>query len=466
MLLRFSRVSGSPFAKFFLLKFTARYGDQSPWLDQVTEIIRAIDLPRSRFYKVVKELRLSGCLEVRETRPTEIQKIRYEVKIEEPVRWLFISGKPVRVHKDKIQQLLICNSLSIAERPHQLTIPQRVLMIALLEEADAGGIVRDIGFSDLAQRTGLTVRQVKNQMAKLREFHYVRASLPGGNNPGLIGKFNSIHSLNLRHPGFGKQKTAGRIVIFRPVAPIIKNEDFNYFDFKRKEFLKLNTQRKRASNIHIDQSEGLRRLASGTVNLKPSSAWRFLSWMCHDLASRALSELWNELTGISAAELNTLISRKIRGEWLSAYHPIIEVADDENPERKNAVHSIQPRLHLLPLIEVSMSSAVRDIALGAKKALEYWEAIPEHAQTCHFQILPIPYIGEHRHFALEITTAGEDQSVRTDAFALGFNPKLGKVRFDRIKDVYDLEHSILGTTGLATPPLTCPILSKLPKTQK
>ncbi len=461
MLTRFSHVDCSPFSKFFLLKFTARYGDQSPWLNQVTEIIRAIELPKSKFYKVAKELRLSGCLEVRETRPTEIPQIQYEVKIEEPVSWLFIRDAPVGVHKDKIQQLLTWNSLPVAERPHQLTIPQRVLMIALLEEADAGGIIRNIGFSDLAQRTGMTVRQVKNQMAKLREFHYVRASLPGGNHPGLTGKFNSIHALNLRHPGFEQQRTAGRLVVFREAAHFVTHDEFNYFYFKRKELRKLNSSRNQTPHSQPDLSEGLRRLVGRTENLRPSSAWGFLNWLCHDLASRALTELWNELTEGAAAKLIRLINEKIRGEWRSAYHPIIEVDDGENPERKSAVQSIQPRLPLLPLVDVSMSQAVFGIALRAKRALEYWEAIPEYAEACHFQILPLPDRGEHMHFALEIAIAGENQLVRTDTFALRFNRKLGKGRFERITDVYDLGHSVLETTGLATPPLTCPLLSTI-----
>ena len=84
MLLRFSLLPCSPFAKFFLLKFVTRYGNTTPWLNQVTEIINAIELPKSRFYEVVKELRSLGALEVQETKPNELHEVRYEVSIHEP----------------------------------------------------------------------------------------------------------------------------------------------------------------------------------------------------------------------------------------------------------------------------------------------------------------------------------------------------------------------------------------------
>jgi hypothetical protein len=50
--------------------------------------------------------------------------------------------------------------------------------------------------------------------------------------------------------------------------------------------------------------------------------------------------------------------------------------------------------------------------------------------------------------------------------ALGFDPKRGKITVDSISDVYALKHNTLAMTGLATPPLACPILASLPKTEK
>lgn len=465
MLLRFSHTSCSSFAKFFLLKFTACYGDQSRWVDQVTEFIDAVDLPKSRFYKVVNELRSAGILEVQKSKPTEISRVRYQVKIKEPAIWKAVASKQLYLHERKIQQLLVWHSLPITERPHQLTVPQRILLIALLEEADSGGIIRNIGFSNLAQRTGLTIRQVKNQMSKLREFHYARVSLPGGNRTGITGRYNSVHALNLRHPSFGQQNASGGIVIFRQSAPLIDDEYLNFFYFQRRELLDYFSKRKHASSGQIDQTDELLKLANPAGNLKASSTWIFLNWLCHDLASRTLSELWSELSELALGELHTIIGSKIRGEWLSAYRALIEEDDDENPGQKKAVLSNQPDLSLLPLIEMSMCTAVRGIALGVKNALKDLKALPDQAQNYHFQILPIPHRAEHGHFALEITATDENQLTQTNAFALAldFNPKQGKVTVDTITDVYALKHSTLETTGLATPPLTCPILSKSPK---
>jgi DNA-binding transcriptional ArsR family regulator len=468
MLLRFSLVPCSPFAKFFLLKFVTRYGNQMPWVDQVTEIINAVELPKSRFYGVVKELRSLGILEVQATKPTEVNKVRYQVKIKEPDICSFALKRQPHLHQHKVNGLLTRNSHSTSKLPHQLTIPQRILMIALLEEADAGGIIRNVGFSDLAQRTGLTIRQVKNQMSKLREFHYVRVSLRGGNTTGLTGRYNSVHALNLRHPNFDQQSASGGIVIFGQSVPSIPDEYLNYFHFQHRELRKGLSKQRRTSHVQIDQRDELLKLASRAGNLQAASTWIFLNWLCHDLASRTLSELWKELSELTVAELSTIIGDKIRGEWLSAYRAIIEVDDDKKPGQKKAVRSKQPELAILPLIEMSMSTAVRDIARGIKKALMDSEALPDHAQNYHFQILPIPHKGEKGHFALEITEGSETRSSQKNEFvlALGFDPKQGKITVNSISDVYALKHNALEMTGLASPPLSCPMLARLPKTKK
>jgi hypothetical protein len=468
MLRRFSSVPCSPFEKIFLLKFVTRYGNQTPWLDQVTEIINVTELPKSRFYKVVKELCLLGALKVQETNPTEIHQVRYQITIEEPEICSFVLNNQPHLHQHKVDELLQLKPRPMSGRRHQLTIPQRVLMIALLEVADAAGIIRNIGFSDLAQRTGLAIRQVKNQMAKLREFHYVRVSLPGGNTTGLTGRYNSVHALNLRHPDFHQQSASGGIVIFGQSVPYIPDEYLNYFHFQYRELRKGLLKQRRTSHAQIDKLDELLKLASRARYLQESSTWIFLNWLCHDLASRALSELWKDLSELTLGELNTTIRDKIRGEWLSAYRAVIEVNDDKNPGQKKAVLSKQPELAILPLIEMSISTAVRDIARGVKKALIDSEALPDYAQNYHFQILPIPHKGEKGHFALEIMAGSDTQSSQNNEFvlALGFDPKQGKLTVHSISDVYALKHDALEMTGLASPPLTCPLLSIPPKRKR
>lgn len=465
MLLYFSWVSCSPFAKFFLLKFVTRYGNQTPWVDQVTEIIKVIELPKSRFYNVVKELRSLGILEVHETNPSEVHQIRYQISIRQSEICSFVPAKRSHLHQNKIDELLTLNSRPVSKRPRQLTIPQRVLMIALLEEADAGGVIRNIGFSDLAQRTGLAIRQIKNQMAKLREFHYLRVSLPGGNTPGLVGRYNSVHALNLRHPDFNQRPPSGGIVIFRHSTPFIQNEALNYFHFQRRELLNNLSKQKRTSGIHNDQSDELLKLANQSRNLSIASPWIFLNWLCHDLASRALSELWKELSELPFSELTTIIGGKIRGEWLSVYRRTIEADDGSKTGRKKAVLSKEPELSILALIEMSMSSAVRDIAIGIKKALIDSKVLLDHVHKYHFQILPIPNKDEKGHFALVIVACNEIPPNQKHGFtlALGFDPKQGEITIDSIPDIYSLKHSTLEMTGLASPPLSCPILPSLPK---
>jgi hypothetical protein len=341
-------------------------------------------------------------------------------------------------------------------------------MIALLEEADAGGIIRNVGFSDLAHRTGLAIRQVKNQMAKLRQFHYVRVSLSGGNTTGLTGRYNSVHALNLRHPAFRQQCASGGIVIFRQSVPVAPDEHLNYFHFQRRRLLNDLLENRRDPQIQINQSDELLKLASQAGNLHAPSTWIFLNWLCHDLASRVLSELWQELSKLTAGELTKTITDKIRGSWLSAYRAIIEIDDDENPGQKKAIRSKQPELSMLPLIEMSLSNAVRDIALGVQKALSASKVLPEHTQTYHFQILPIPHKSERGIFALEITAPSEIRPSPNNEFvvALGFDPKKRRVTVESVVDIYALKHNTLEMAGLASPPLSCPMLSSAPKRKK
>ena len=432
------------------------------------EIIPAIELPKSRFYTVVKELRSLGVLKIQESNPKEVYQFRYQVNIEEPKIYASALSNQPHLHKHKVDELLTWNSISISGRPHQLTIPQRVLMIALLEEADAGGIIRNVGFSDLAQRTGMTIRQVKSQMAKLREFHYVRVSLPGGNTTGLTGRYNSVHALNLRNPNFDQQSASGGIVVFQQSIPFIPDEYLNYFHFQRRELINRLLEQKHPSPGKIDQNDELLQLASRAGNLQTPTTWIFLNWVCHDLASRTLSELWEELSERTVGELTTIIGDKIRGGWLSAYRAIIEIDDDKKPGQKKAVRSKQPELSMLPLIEMSMSTAVRDIALGVKRALKDSKALPDNAQNYHFQILPIPHKGEKGHFALEIMAENETRLGNKNEFvwALGFDPKEGKITVESIDDVDALKPRALELTGLASPPLARPTLSTPPKRKK
>lgn len=257
-------------------------------------------------------------------------------------------------------------------------------------------------------------------------------------------------------------------MIFRQSVPSIPDEYLNYFHLKHIELRKGLRMQRSASRLQMELSDDLLKLASQAGNLQASSAWIFLNWICHDFASRTLSELWKELSELTAGELTTVIGERIRGRWLSAYRAIIEVEDDNNPGQKKVVRSKQPELSILPLIEMSLSTAVRDIARGIKEALRDSEALPDHAQNYHFQILPIPHKGEKGHFALEIMPGNESRPSQKyeSVLVLGFDPKQGKITVDNVADVYALKHNALEVTGLASPPLTCPILSSPPERKR
>lgn len=470
MLTRFQSVNCSPFAKFFLLKFAVRYGDQSPWLNQVKDIISAVELPSSRFYTVVNELRLLGILDVQKSKPTEIPQVRYRIKTEEQTICPRSLCNLSHLHKDKIDQLLAWGTQPIRKRPHQLTIPQRILMIALLEEADAGGIVRNAGFSDLSQRTGLAIRQVKNQLAKLREFHYIRTSLPGGNSADLTGRFNSVHALNLKHPNFGQQRAFGETIIFSQLAALLPEDQINYFFFLRIKLLKIRSKSVGNSSDKINESKELINIANQARGLNASTPWVFLNWLCHDLASKALTELWSELpeseSKLDLNKLTSLISTKIQQEWLLPYRTILELGDSKPPSQEKISYTKQPDLPLLPLLGNGLSVAVRDIAIGVKKVLMNHELLPDPAENLHLQILPCSHKGRYADFALDITTTNGNPLKEPNTFALMLEFNKKKLRAKSIHNVNELGDSAMKVIGLATPPLSHPSLSTIPKTQR
>lgn len=198
MLAPLSNIDSSPFGKFFLLGFVRLYGDCSPRMPSTRNFSRYIGLPKVKFYEVVRELQDKGILEVIRSTQGELPWIQYRIsaqniapKVEENLRQ--------HSHSALVTQLLRWGQDRLESRPHQLTIPQRILLIALLEQADHGGAVRKTGFGELSKRSGLTVRQVKNQIRLLTQYQYIRCSTPGGNNPKFIGRFNSAYSGEREH---------------------------------------------------------------------------------------------------------------------------------------------------------------------------------------------------------------------------------------------------------------------------
>lgn len=90
----------------------------------------------------------------------------------------------------------------------------RILLAALLSEADHCGVVAGLGESRLRRMTGLDSLSIKHQLKRLVSLGFVRSYAPGLSNGVFVGsKVASIYYLNLDHPQLRiKQRERGLVV--------------------------------------------------------------------------------------------------------------------------------------------------------------------------------------------------------------------------------------------------------------
>lgn len=160
----------------------------------------------------------------------------------------------------------------------------RVLLAALLSEADECGVVTGLGGPKLRDMTGLDTLSIKHQLKRLLSLGFVRSYMPGLSHGLFVGsKVTSIYYLNLDHPQLRLKPRERGLVVYATQGP-----------------------------AKLDMLEAAMPTTAALKTLEP----RALDMLYHKLASCAsqlLTAIWGgaecELADVKAA-----ISKRIAGE--------------------------------------------------------------------------------------------------------------------------------------------------------
>ncbi|WP_159820254.1 hypothetical protein [Colwellia sp. 20A7] len=96
---------------------------------------------------------------------------------------------------------------------HPLKIPQRLLLAVMLSWSDKGGVVRDLGISDLSSLTGLSKDSVKSQLKTLVSSKYIISYIPGVTGKFLIGTAKSVYQMSLHHDSYAIDENPSKVII-------------------------------------------------------------------------------------------------------------------------------------------------------------------------------------------------------------------------------------------------------------
>jgi hypothetical protein len=96
----------------------------------------------------------------------------------------------------------------------------RVLLAALLSEADECGVVAGLGGPRLRAMTGLDTLSIKHQLKRLLSLGFVRSYMPGLSHGVFVGsKVTSIYYLNLDHPQLRLRQRERGVVVYVTHGP-------------------------------------------------------------------------------------------------------------------------------------------------------------------------------------------------------------------------------------------------------
>ncbi|EMP9667146.1 hypothetical protein ROB60_006761, partial [Pseudomonas aeruginosa] len=102
----------------------------------------------------------------------------------------------------------------------RLGAASRMLLAALLSEADECGVVTGLGGPRLRAMTGLDSLSIKHQLKRLLSLGFVRSYVPGLSNGVFVGsKVTSIYYLNLDHPQLRMKQRERALVVYATQGP-------------------------------------------------------------------------------------------------------------------------------------------------------------------------------------------------------------------------------------------------------
>ena len=244
-----------------------------------------------------------------------------------------------------------------------LTIPQRVLLIALLEEANAGGIVKNIGYSTLTERTGLNKLRIKHRLKLLSSDNLIRMTIHGGNRPGFIGRYTSAHSLNLSHPIYGGMAPAIDLLILRNHPASMNHGFVDCIADLKYEHLRGD---KKADNL------GIQGLTGKQQKLLPN-LWEHLQWTYFELVSTTITNDWDKLSKTALEPLVRRIVEDLKQTLLPDHREALS---------EEAAKALQNVCHHIAFSAVLSAQWVKNL-------LEGLSLTPWNNGIHHLQLLPL-----------------------------------------------------------------------------
>jgi len=218
-------------------------------------------------------------------------------------------------HRSQISSLLSIRPIELQSTQHELKIPQRVLMIALLEKANAGGRVDGVGFQCLSLMAGINKRQVKNQVDGLKRRGYIRIVASGGNNPKMLGYYESIYWLDLNSYMYGVCRKHCQLLVLTDNQYLAIREGFFFHNELRSIY-------RRAADIGAGRNKNkldhisLHVFFSCAGNI-PAGAWVNIKHTIYILLSdllnsRLFRDRYSDIEGLSTISVPESLKRSIR----------------------------------------------------------------------------------------------------------------------------------------------------------
>lgn len=454
----------SPFAKFIVTWLSKKHGTDATRPFTRTGFVKALGLAPSQGLKPLDQLIHRGIIEVAQQywhpgHPHYCFQLKPEMAW--PDGYNELAWSP---HQRRIGQFLENTALPSELHQHQLTAPQRVLLMVLLAYASPTGLASSITRQELARQTGMKNAKLTKECKNLKRYGYLRSTVSGGCFRSLIGNRGDSYFLELHHEAFGDAKSGGLTVItptsIHPFA--LAHSNFQARQQKRNSGLPDNSLRR--------PSDDFFELAGGTLQ---RSEMHYLAWIIDRLAAETLKKPAN-LEGRPTTRLLRELYKKIANILQHAQ-------DEEEPYTKmprGYVRELKNAWKLDPSDEMPANFTIADGDRRSSAQAFLVLCVIQRAQTAlralrsagapeeepsDYLILPPPKGSlSSRAMAIEVYPSDPDSKPHSTYALIPTKhlPYSIETEPEKQESIEAISESLSRQTSLRTPPLATPQLKK------
>lgn len=212
-------------ARYFLIAFLHQYGADKPVVAGIKALAQSLNVSDKVAASAIEKLSGNGILERRSTSKKLGKKPREYGLANSSAAALASYMGPSNVGHEQLIDLLLKSpvlrgsvhswrgkeKLSGKGPPESeaLTVTNRMVLLLLLAEADACGVIWQRSSAWIARKAGIPAQRARRSLAKLWRLGYLRNIVSGVPGNIVLGKCPSIYYLNLSHPAFD-EKWGGR----------------------------------------------------------------------------------------------------------------------------------------------------------------------------------------------------------------------------------------------------------------